>query len=145
MDGQEVSGPSAIRKESISHNEAFARAPANSDERDGAQIENRRPKVKLVETEPFLTDTYRKKRLCNELKCEPSKSDTAESFDGDPLSKVELPCVDVGRASSAEAATLQSAPVHAGPTHDDADERAESNLTLMWKARGRPPIFLGKQ
>ena len=30
---------------------------------------------------------------------------------------------------------------HAGPTHDDADERAESNLTLMWKARGCPPSF----
>ena len=86
MDDQGVSGDlgdatPALRHEIISHIEAFVRAPANCDERDGAQIETRRPTVKLVETEPFLTDTYRKKRLC----------------------------VDVGRASSADAATLQSA------------------------------------
>ena len=44
-DGMEVSGPFELHKESISHNEAFARAPAKSDERDGAQIETRRHKV----------------------------------------------------------------------------------------------------
>ena len=81
-----MSGPFEPRKQSNSHNDAFARAPTKSDERDGAQIETRRHKVKLVETEPILTESYRKKRTC----------------------------VDEGRASSAEAATLQSAPEHAG-------------------------------
>ena len=89
MDDQGVSGDlgdatPALRFKSQPRNEAFARDPVNCDDRDGALIETTRPKVKLVETEPFLTDTYRKKRLCKESKGEPSKLDTAARIDGDP-------------------------------------------------------------
>ena len=106
-----MSGPFEPRKHSNSRNDSFARAPTQYTERVGAQIETRRCKVKLVETDPVLIESYRKKRLC----------------------------VDEGCASSAEAATLHSAPEHAGPTREDTDERIESNLTLMWKARGSSP------
>ena len=65
----------------------------------------------MVETEPIIIESYRKKRIC----------------------------VDEGRASSADAATLHSAAEHAGPTREDTDERVESNITLMWKATGSSP------
>ena len=89
VDNQGVSGDlgdatPALRFKSQPRNEAFARAPVNCDDRDGALIGTRRPKVKFVETGPLLTDTYRKKRLRKESKGEPSKLDTAARIDGDP-------------------------------------------------------------
>ena len=105
-----MSGPFEPRKHSNSRNDSFARAPTQYTERVGAQIETRRCKVKLVETDPISTESYRRKRLC----------------------------VDEGCASSAEAANLHSAPEHAGPIREDKDVSVDSNLTLMWRARGNP-------